>query len=176
MKSRKEKRDVLFAKSKPIFKPADVDLLNWMWTAYKMSGQNGVDEATFKENQTAILSQYSRLSVAVDRNDGFRGHAGPVCLIASMYDGWRLEPHIQWFPWATPRNKVRVTVGLLIALRHSQDVGVTVVRSDEKNAEFFHRLKRYVPIYHSGSIRFGRPGGADVLFSVRGKRTHVISQ
>lgn len=76
----------------------------------------------------------------------------PVGLVLAyaMLDGRRIEPHIDWFPWATPRNKLE---GMAAYLRDvSKQYKILVyVKTDE--TLMWERLTKYRILCRACKIR-----------------------
>ena len=47
----------------------------------------------------------------------------PVGLFLLMDRGWIVEPHAEWFPWATARQKIEASVKLLDDIRKTPWMG-----------------------------------------------------
>lgn len=71
-------------------------------------------------------------------NDGMR----PVGLILAhaCKDGRRIEPHIDWFPWASPRNKFE---GIAAFLREVSRQYKILIYVEADQSKFWERLKNY---------------------------------
>jgi len=159
----------------PKIRLANPDDLALYFYAYRV--QTGKDPGEkYRKFVTKELSCYDHIRVVEDINMAFGGGFAPVGLAKAMYNEWKLEPHADWFPWATPRNKLRCSVAYLYKQRCSKDVGVTIVHAQKEAAHYFRHLKKYVPLYPVGKIPAGHPEGDDFVFYQRGKkRLEVIS-
>ncbi len=167
----KQARKRLFRHCKPNFRTAQPEDMRWFWAAYRL-GPN-VDEAVtqeaFEDSVYEELSGFTSVQIVEDTNGRFESGFGPVGMFVANSDGWNLEPHVEFFPWATARNKVKSVVGFLTKERFSGHCGCIRIRVDEKHKELFRRLKAYVPIRTLGKIPCGRPDGPEHVFYVRGK-------
>jgi len=130
----------------------------------------GQDE--FYAHISSELEKFAKIYIAEDTNAQFKDGVGPVGIFVANFDGWNLEPHVEFFPWATNRNKVKAVVGFLVFQRFQKDIGCIRIHASEKFRSFFSRMKKYIPIRVGGKIAGGRPEGADYIFYVRGKRQH----
>jgi hypothetical protein len=181
--SPKEKRDRLLKKDRPLIRPLQVyDGENYhkdigiLWVAYKGKPFEWLKEGLSQEQfASAIetLSENEPLSVAEDRNRHFK-NKGVVALITSPSDGWKVEPHMQFMPWATKRNILRVVVSYLQYVRHSKNFGVCVVHSMENSKRLFDKVCEYGVLHWVGKVVNGDHRGDDHLYSVRGKRNVAI--
>lgn len=125
----------------------------WIRVGQKIQGHTMTDE-DFETHVVETLGPYQEVMIAEDENHKFGSKVGPVAIIVARSNGYLYEPHVSWFPWATPKNKVRVSVSFFQKFRYRQ-LGVIRVHALEGAAGFFKRLKKYVPLFYVGKI----PGG-----------------
>ena len=168
----KERRERLFKDVKPNVRKAEEEDLKWLYGAHCYPNPPGDkdDQIKFFAKLQDILNGYDEAFILEDRNKKFKNNWGPVGIVPSMYNGWVLEPHVEWFPWATTLNKVRSTVAFIMFARYSQDVGVTIYNSLKETKDFFKGLKNYAPIYFINKVPYGDPRGDNYLFYTRGKK------
>lgn len=171
MKVSKTRRERLFKEGKPDIRPCVYDDIKWLWVAAKRAGFAGTAEE-FTRTVEPELAAADRLFILEDRNREFAKGRGPVGLVQANYDGWTLCPHVDWFLWATPRNKLRCTVGFLQAMRYTHDVGCIKIFAEGQHVEWFKWLKRYVAISLAGRIPAGRATGEECIFYLRGRKHH----
>jgi hypothetical protein len=169
MKKAKERRERLFKSGKPTFRPAVYNDIRWLWVASKRAGFDGTSEE-FSQQCEPRLAQADRLFMVEDRNKEFESGNGPVAVVLANYDGWTLCPHVEWFPWATNKNKLRCTVGFLQAMRYTHSIGCIKIFADGQYSAWFKWLRRYVAISLVGRIPSGRPGGEECIFYLRGRQ------
>jgi hypothetical protein len=114
------------------------------------------------------FSMYQEVLIAEDDNGKFGQGRGPVGVIGAKTNGYLYEPHIEWFSWATPKNKIRVAVSFFQKFRY-RALGVIRVHALEDSAPFFRRLKKYVPLFFVGKIPGGdeRGRGDDFIFYMK---------
>lgn len=72
-----------------------------------------------------------------------------VILAHGLPDGRRIEPHVDWFPWATPRNRVEGLVGFLIEVSKRFKI---LVYSTEAERNFWERMKSYGILRHGCKV------------------------
>jgi hypothetical protein len=125
----------------------------WVRVGQKLNGVVKDDEA-FESELAEQMSPYQEVLIAEDDNARFGEKRGPVAVIVAKTNGYLYEPHVSWFPWATPKNRIRVSVSFFQKFRYRQ-LGVIRVHALEDAAGFFKRLKKYVPLFYVGKI----PGG-----------------
>lgn len=100
---------------------------------------DGLPPQAFRERMTEIIA-----STDHDWILEARGNTGPrpvgLVLAANMGRGRAIEPHVDWFPWATGRNKVEASAVFLRDVSRNWKV---FVFADAENAAFWHRMVRY---------------------------------
>lgn len=178
----KQKRDRLFRISRPHFRPAslieegqygyDMGLL---WAAYKVGSFPLIERQDLKEGEFAdfIVGVAQGLSSALMVEDDcprYKSGRGPVAFIGVRTDGWRVEPHVDYFRWASKRAMLRTTVAFFQMARYSKDVGTCVVNSLKETENIFLRAVDYGVLHPVGRIPKGSPRGDVYLFSVSGKK------
>ncbi len=165
-----EERERLFKNSKPFVRLIEEKDFRWLWASYKENGGEATQDE-FLEIATNYLSYFDEAFVIEDDNKAFKDGRGVVCVVLCFFkDGWRLEPHIEWFSWATKKNRLRGVVSFLMFTRYSKNIGITLVHCEEKLKSFFKKIRKYVPIYGGYRIPGGRPDGEDNIFYVRGRK------
>jgi len=174
----KEKRDRLFRNGKPFLRQLkivdgskyhkDIALL---WVAhqrrpfYEMPAS--LTQAEFV-NEIIDISKHTELLLADDKNREFK-ESGPVALIGVRSNGWKVEPHVEFFKWSTPRNILRVTVAFLQMIRYRK-IGTCIIYSLEDSTNLFDRCIEYGVMQKVGRIPNGCPLGDEIVYSIRGKR------
>ena len=171
MKKAQQRRERLFKEGKPLIRPCIYSDIRWMWVAAKRAG-NDMTPEEFSNKAEPILAQADKIFILEDRNSEFQSGQGPVGVVLANYDGWSLCPHVEWFPWAATRNKLRCTVGFLQAMRYSNDIGSLKVYSTAEYHQWFKKLKRYVAISYAGKVPHGRFDGDEHIFYLRGRKQH----
>jgi len=165
----KKKRDLLFARNKPEIREAHEDDLKWLWAAYK-SADGDLSQEDFIHHMESHFASYNDVLIVEDYNSSFKNGIGPIAVVAAKTNNWIYEPHVEWFPWATNRNKLRSAVGFFQKYRYKQ-YGVVIVHCLEEHRKFFDRMKNYVPLFFRGKIPSGDEfaRGDDYIFSMRAK-------
>lgn len=116
----------------------------WLWAAYEMGLWRELIDSdlpiqAFRERMFEIVG-----AVPYDWIIEARGNEGlrPVGLILAKdwASGRGIEPHIDWFPWATPRNKFE---GIATFLREVGKRLKIIVYTDAASEEFYIRMTRY---------------------------------
>lgn len=178
----KERRDILFKLGRPNIRPLEVLDKNGYhkdvaicWLAHSKKPFYSFRE-TEQDGFAAEILEASRtvdLLIAEDKSDYYQNGFGPIALIGVHSDGWRFMPHVSYFPWATKKNILKITVAFLQMIRYKKQVGVCVVRSMESTANLFHHCRKFGVLHYVGVIPGGDPRGDEYIFSVKGKKTHV---
>jgi len=165
----KERRDRLFRKHRPTIRDFVEDDLKWLRTGLKVSGIEKTDDE-FYEFVDDQFQQYNKYLTVEDQNGQFKSGEGPVCLVGAKSNGWLYEPHVEWFPWATNRNKLVCTVAFLQKYRY-QKIGVIRIHALNEDNDFFRKMINFVPLKRLGNIpggdELGR--GDDNIFYMKGR-------
>lgn len=91
----------------------------------------------------------------------------PVAAIFCRNDGFQLEPYLIYFDNATPRIKLRASVGFLKHTKYRKDIGSCLVRTDKCATRLANRLEQMKLLEYVGKIWGGRPDGNEYLYSLR---------
>ena len=174
MKAAQARRERLFRKGKPSIRPAVYEDIRWLWVAARRGGYKGSPEE-FTAKAEPFLAAADKIFFLEDTNKEFESGKGPVGVVLCNYDEWSLFPHVEWFPWTTPQNKLRCTVGFLQAMRYTRDVGIIKIQANAANDKWFKWLKRYVAINLAGRIPHGRADGMESIFYIRGRKQHEFN-
>ena len=116
-----------------------------LWAAYKAGSfrNEGWDQEEFARNMIMFLSQFDSLWIAEDRNDSYPNQRGAVGMFMVRSDGFLIQPDVDFFAWATKRNKLRTIVAFLNWVRFSKDVGLCVFGSMPETKNLFWRMREY---------------------------------
>lgn len=152
-------------------RPADSSDMKWLKAAKKFAGEEIED--TFDEYMIRTFAQYQEVMMLEDRNAKFSAGFGPVGIVAALTNGHLYQPHVEWFPWATARNKLRSAVMFFQKSRY-RDLAIVRVHALDGAAPFYRRMKQYVPLYFAAKIpggdEFGR--GDDHIFYMKCRGTN----
>ena len=99
--------------------------------------------------------------VEAQREDG--AGVRPVGLILAhlLPDGRRIEPHIDWFPWATPRNKFE---GIAAFIHDASRTYKLQIYIEADKTAFWDRLLKYRMLCKGCKIRDHYSRGEDAMF------------
>lgn len=169
-------RSRIFRRSRPFVRPLDIEKDAWvLWAAYDLGSFPALPKNMKKDEFFKCVASFasSKGSVLIvdDDHPRFRDRRGPVAIISVDNYGWRIEPQIDFFFWASKRNRLRAAAAFLHMTRHSRDVGVCVVRVTDKDVPLCEHLRGYDLLYPCGKIPNGDPRGDESLFYLKGKRS-----
>lgn len=164
----KEYRKRIFRKSRPFVRPFSEADVAWLWVAYKHGSfkmQSGLNQQEFSEHVTPILGLEN--FIVEDDNPKFKDKRGPVAFVSVTHDGWRYEPSIVFFKWASKKNMLRVGVAFFHKTSLSS-IGVCVVRWSK--SVLLDHLKKYGVLFLRGKVPFGNKDGDEYIYSVLGRK------
>jgi hypothetical protein len=174
----KEKRDRLFKGGRPHIRELRVydgnkyhKDMGILWVAHKRSPFYQFDKDLTQEQfakEISELASRGELLIAEDANKQYQG-SGPIALVGVKNNGWKVEPHVQFFDWATPRNILRSTVAFLQMIRYRK-IGACVVYALDESLNLFDRCCAYGVLHKVGKIENGDPRGDETVYSIRGKK------
>ncbi len=173
----REKRERLFRTSRPYFREFELydgsdyhKDLKILWVAHKNAPFYGID----KDLNEYQFIEYIKLNTAeiviVEDDNKQYADQGPIGVVTILNNGWKIEPHVEFFPWATPRNKLRSVVGFMQWARSSRKIGCVMAYSLNESKPLFDRACTYGVLHYVGKISNGDPRGDEYLFSVKGKK------
>ena len=109
-----------------------------------------MDAEEFRFEATRILQSAPYFVLVSDK---------PVGLIVGLVKESIMEPHVDWFPWATPRQKLETIVRFINEMRMMY---VLLVTAREEDWGFFDHIKRYGILRIVGRIN-GYYGRGDAM-------------
>lgn len=176
----KQKRDRLFKSSRPNVRPLELfDEHNKskdiaiLWAAYKRDSFPSMPELNQDEFAKYILdlaSSYNAGWMIEDKNKQYNDGYGAIAFIFAASNGWEIEPHVEVFSWATPRNVLRGAVSYLQMMRYSKDVGIVNIYSLLKTKSLFDQLLKYGVARYIGRVPHGDLRGDRYIYYTRGKK------
>lgn len=179
LSSTREKRERLFKNSRPFIRLFDFAKdMRWIWAAYdlksfpylKLDGETEDErKVQLVEHMKGLLAVKSSCLIVEDDCRWFKAKRGPVAFVIIENYGWRIEPHVDFFKWATPRTILRCNVAFFQMVRYSSQVGVCLVRALEQYVPLFDHLKIYGLLFPCGKVPDGDPRGDEYLYYVRGR-------
>lgn len=173
----KQKRDRLFRSGRPFIRSVQIydngkyhKDIGILWVAHKRKPFHSLSPNLTQEQfakEISDIAQSAELLLAEDRNKEYKD-SGPVALIAVTSNGWKIEPHAEFFKWSTAKNILRVSVAFLQMVRYRK-IGACVVLSLNDSKKLFDCCCRYGVLHSVGQIQNGDPRGDEHIFTVRGK-------
>jgi hypothetical protein len=176
-----KKKETLFRKSRPhirqlqVFENGEISAdIGILWAAYQRKSfrlNEGMTSKDFQEVILKILSMYHSVWIIEDDNKSFRSGRGPISFIGVWFDGWTIEPHTEYFKWATKRNILRASVAVMQKTRYDKGVGCLKVKSLSNTVNLFHRVGKYIPSFrYVGKVNGGSFMGDEFWFSIKGAK------
>lgn len=169
----RERRERLFRRSRPYlraFKVIDGQQyhrdLKVLWAAHRLNPLPGIegDQKSFA-NQVTELSKRFDLVMVEDENK-----TRETAVIRIADDGWRYEPHVIFFPWATRKNILRICVSYFQWARCSRQIGCVEVITGLESKNLFDHVCSYGVLHFVGKMVNGSPDGDTYIYSVKGKK------
>lgn len=172
---RRVKRKKLFKGSKPHIRKFEIEDMWVLWAAYKEGSFTDLPELTKEQfyNLISVRMQiYQALWLIEDDNVRFKEKRGPVCIVGAFVDAplWRIEPHVEYFSWATKYNKIRATLMFLYWMSFRKEFGVCVIKSLKNTEKLFRYMQKFIGLNYSGKIENGDVRGDEYVFYLRCKR------
>lgn len=179
LKAIRERRERLFRRSNPRVREFEMQKDAWvLWGAYDLGSFPNLKKGLKQEEFFAFLGAFAKTKssmLLVDEDHKyFREKRGPVALVSIDNYGWRIEPQFDFFFWATPRHRLAAVVSFLNMVRYSKDVGVCVVRADERDRGFCEHLYKYDLLRPVGKIPNAGPSGAEYLYCLAGRKSKTL--
>lgn len=88
----------------------------------------------------------------------------PVGLMICAVNGHRLQPHVLWFAWASPRNRLESVVNFINEMRKIWNIGISVEAGDW---EFFTHVCRHGILERIGKWKGYFTDGDAMLYQSR---------
>lgn len=130
-----------------------------LWAAYLRGGfdlGDGLTQEEFEREVELLLNTAYNFVVVEDFNSIANGDMAPICVIQEKFDGWMVEPHIEWFPWATKRNKLRTVVNYLRSLRSHEVYATVLIKSMKEHVDFFNGIIEYGVLHKLSQFNDGK--------------------
>ncbi len=165
-----KRRKRLFRENRPHVREMTDEDLGILWAQHNATAEEPLSAEVFNQGIRDVLARFHGVMMVEDRSPAYPDGWGPVAFLGLTSDGWKVEPTLEYFKWASPRNILRSSVAVFRWFQTSRDVGVCLVRSDDKMAILMRKLKKYGVLFPVGKIPYGLPTGHEYLFYVKGKR------
>lgn len=173
--STKSRRARLFRKSRPNIRPYTKEDFWVLWAAYDLGSfpnlPKGLDKDKFSKFVKSVILSNSSCLVIDEDCKWFKNKRGPVCFITLRTNGWKVEPNVDFFMWATPRMKLRCVAAFFQMVRYSRDVGICLVTALANSVCILNHMKKYGLLFPVGRIPDGSPRGDEFQYIIRGRKT-----
>jgi len=173
----KAKRDRLFKRGRVFFRPLKLiegdrysKDIGYLWVSHQKKPCHWFPKDCTQEQfakKLEEMSQWYEYYIAEDRNKEY-ADKGPIAFLGVASDGWKLEPHVEFFGWSTVRNKLNTVVSFLQMFRYKK-IGVIMIYSLEDSKNLFDKACDYGVLHKVGKIVNGDPRGDIWLYSVKGE-------
>ena len=152
-------------------RPATPDDMKWFKVAAKLNGEDVDDD--LESRIMGAFEPCQEVLMLEDSNAKIGQKFGPVGVVGAFSNGYLYQPHVEWFPWATPKNKLRSSVMFFQKFRY-RDLGIIRVHTIEPWVPFFKNLKKYVPLFYVAKIPNGDElqRGDDYIFYMKCRGAH----
>jgi hypothetical protein len=111
-------------KRKPSFRASTQDDMAYLFAAYKKGGDfdlpDGLTPAEFDDYFLRRFEGFDGYTTLVAPVNGKQQPVGVVAIVGAGGD--KMEPHVIWFPWALPRNRLEASAQFLNEMRKSYNV------------------------------------------------------
>lgn len=126
----------------------------WLYAAHRKGAFRDIvgfeDDMSPEVFETKFLESVLNFDVAwILTAPNQKGPETPVGFMAAFVRGQVMEPHVDWFPWATSRNKLETMLHFFNTFRHQFWIMAFV---EMKDRPFFDKLKDYGVLWRVGPI------------------------
>ena len=174
----RKKRDRLFKRNRPNVRPFNLydgdkyhKDMGILWASYKRKPfkeiKEGLSQQEFAQ-QIEELNKDAEILIIEDLNIAY-DDTGPVAILWVFSDGWEYEPHVEFFSWATKRNKLSCAVSFFQWMRFKRALGLCKVESLEESMPLFKKCVDYGVLKFSGRLRNIDPRGTLYIYYIKGK-------
>lgn len=177
LKAVRLRRERLMRYTNPHVRPFNLQRDAWvLWAAYDLGSFPDMPKGLQQEEFFGYVQRFTAVKAACliveEDHKYFREKRGPVAIICvdRYAGGWRIEPQIDFFFWAGKRQRLAAAVSFLQMVRYSKDVGVCVVRVEQKDTAFCEHLCGYDVLRPTGKLPNARPTGDEFLYHRTGRK------
>lgn len=173
----RDKRERLFRHSRPHIRVLEYydgseyhKDIKIVWVAYKKAGIPGVPEGLNEIEFVNFIMSFNTDFLIVEDNNKQYKNGGPIAIVTILGNNWKLEPHVDFFPWATKKNILRGCVAFFQWARNTRRIGCVVVHALENSKNLFDHVCSYGVLHYVGKIVNGDSRGDEFIYSVKGKK------
>ena len=92
----------------------------------------------------------------------------PIAFVGAYFDGWKYEPHVEFFASATKREVIESSVEFFTRLKRLDTVGVVVVKALEGSKNLFDHVCKHGCLEYVGLMQKGDYRGNEYIYSTAG--------
>ena len=148
------------------FRPIVREDMKFLWAAYK---KNAFSEETLpkdlsQERFTQLIESIFNImsEVFILESETKRGKM-PIGIITTTKVSSRTEPNVDWFPWASNRNKIEATAYFLTKMRKRS----MLIWANDDTLRFFTRIAQYGALRRIGKATKFLDGKDIMIFQTR---------
>ena len=99
-----------------------------------------------------------------------------IAIVAAHFDGWAYEPHVDFLPLVSSRDKLEFLFVFLSSLRSGERIGVVMVKSLESSRVWFEHAVRRGLLKYVGFVERGDFRGHQFCYSIPGAARHRATE
>lgn len=147
----------------------DQNIRKWVRLANHLNNVE-IDEEEFEDYIDSHVNKFDEVYFIHDKHPKFEEQEGPMGIVGVHIRGQNKEPHVDWFPWASPRNILRCAVSFFM-LHRRKGQGNMIVFALDNAKRFYDHLGSYVPLFSAGKMIDGDPWGRgdEYRYYIQGK-------
>ena len=175
LKELRVRRERLLKRDEPRVRPLEAKDSWVLYAAYDLGSfpamPKGLKPAELWAHISAWSQRHSSVLVIEANHKFFREKRGPVAMVTIDNFGWQIEPQVDFFFWATKRQRLAATIGFLQMIRYAKEVGVCVVKVPDSGVTMCdHVMKRYDLLRFEGKLPNAREEGTEFHYYLKGRR------
>ena len=138
----------------PGFENFEDEHIAWLYAAHKRGGFRHYpqfnEEMSPEVFETKFLETVAPFDVAwILTAPNQKGDDTPVGFVGAFIRHTIMEPHVEWFPWATPRNKLEAATNFINNFRKDFWIQLVV---DIKHRNFFDHIRELGILWRVGPV------------------------
>lgn len=131
----------------------------------------GLKPAELWAHVAAWAQRHSSVLVIEANHRYFRERRGPIAMVTIDNFGWQIEPRVDFFFWATKRQRLAAAVGFLQMIRYAKEVGCLFARVPDAGVSMCeHIMRNYDLLRVAGKIPNAREEGTEHHYYLKGRR------
>lgn len=175
LKEMRIRRERLLRREEPRVRPLQASDAWVLYAAYDLKSfpamPEGLKPAELWAHISSWAQRHSSVLVIEANHKYFKAKRGPIAMVTIDNFGWQVEPQIDFFFWATKRQRLAAAVGFLQMVKYAKEVGCTFVRVPDTGVGMCdHIMKRYDLLRIAGKIPNAREEGTEHHYFLKGRR------